>query len=42
MMAVDEAMGFVPIQRVGDWQLDLWSAGQAGTTRAISAAASGP
>ena len=41
MIAVNEAMGFVPIRHVEDWELDL-GAGQAGTTAAISAAASGP
>jgi GNAT superfamily N-acetyltransferase len=41
MIAVNEAMGFVPIQHVEDWELDVAPA-QAGTTRAISAAASGP
>jgi hypothetical protein len=41
MIAVNEAMGFVPIEDVEDWELDL-TRGQAGTTAAISAAASGP
>jgi hypothetical protein len=41
MIAVNEAMGFVPIQHVEDWELDVAPA-QAGTTPAISAAASGP
>jgi GNAT superfamily N-acetyltransferase len=41
MIAVNEAMGFVPIQHIEDWKLDL-GADQAGTTAAISAAASGP
>jgi GNAT superfamily N-acetyltransferase len=41
MIAVNEAMGFVPIRHVEDWQLDL-RPDQAGTTVAISAAASGP
>ena len=41
MIAINDAMGFVPISRVTDWELDL-TRGQAGTTAAISAAASGP
>jgi GNAT superfamily N-acetyltransferase len=41
MIAINEAMGFVPLLRVRDWELDL-TAGQAGTTAPISAAASGP
>ena len=41
MIAVNEAMGFVPIHRraTGSW---TWPPAQAGTTAAISAAASGP
>jgi GNAT superfamily N-acetyltransferase len=46
MIAINDAIGFVPVARVTDWELDLASAvggpGQAGTTAAISAAASGP
>jgi GNAT superfamily N-acetyltransferase len=45
MIAVNEAMGFTPLLRMSDWELDLAErdrAGQAGTTAAISAAASGP
>jgi hypothetical protein len=41
MIAVNEAMGFRAIQRIEDWELDLRPA-QAGTTVAISVAASGP
>jgi hypothetical protein len=41
MIAVNEAMGFVPIEDVEGWELDL-QIPQAGTTPAISAAASGP
>jgi GNAT superfamily N-acetyltransferase len=41
MIAINDAMGFVPISRVTDWELDL-TRGQSGTTAAISAAASGP
>jgi GNAT superfamily N-acetyltransferase len=41
MVAVNDAMGFRPIERIEDWELDLRPA-QAGTTAAISAAASGP
>lgn len=46
MIAINEAVGYVPIARVTDWELDLTvpagSGGQAGTTAAISVAASGP
>ena len=46
MIAINDAIGFVPVARVTDWELDLagrgGAAGQAGTTAAISAAASGP
>jgi GNAT superfamily N-acetyltransferase len=41
MVAVNDVLGFVPIARVTDWELDL-AAAQAGTTAASSAAASGP
>ena len=41
MIAVNEQMGFRPLHRQVDWELDLAPA-QAGTTAAISAAASGP
>jgi GNAT superfamily N-acetyltransferase len=41
MVAVNEAMGYRPRSRLVEWQLDL-TAGQAGTTAPISAAASGP
>lgn len=41
MIAVNEAMGFVPIEEIEDWELDV-APDQAGTTPAISAAASGP
>jgi GNAT superfamily N-acetyltransferase len=41
MIAVNEQMGFRPLHGQGDWELDLASA-QAGTTAAISVAASGP
>jgi hypothetical protein len=41
MIAVNEAIGFVPIEDVEDWELDV-PVRQAGTTVAISAAASGP
>ena len=41
MIAVNEAMGFVPIEDVEDWELDL-PVRQVGTTAPISAAASGP
>jgi GNAT superfamily N-acetyltransferase len=41
MIAVNEAMGFVPIQRIEDYELDL-TTGQTGTTAAISSAALGP
>jgi RimJ/RimL family protein N-acetyltransferase len=41
MIAVNEAMGFRPIQRIEDWELDLRPA-QVGRTAAISAAASAP
>ena len=46
MIAVNATMGFVPIQRIEDYELDLTApdptGDQAGTTPAISAAASGP
>ena len=43
MIAINDALGFVPISRVTDWELDLAAvADQAGTTAEISAAASGP
>ena len=41
MIAINDALGFVPASRVTDRELDL-ARGQAGTTAAISAAASGP
>jgi GNAT superfamily N-acetyltransferase len=41
MIAVNEAMGFVRIEDIEDWELDL-TRDQPGTTPAISAAASGP
>jgi GNAT superfamily N-acetyltransferase len=41
MIAVNEVMGFVPIEDVEDWELDV-APDQAGTIAAISAAASGP
>jgi GNAT superfamily N-acetyltransferase len=41
MIAINEAMGFVPLLRVRGWELDL-TAAQAGRTAPISAAASGP
>ena len=41
MIAINEAMGFAPVQHLEGWELDL-RPGQAGTTAAISAAASGP
>ena len=41
MIAVNEQMGFRPLHGQGDWELDL-AAAQAGTTAAISVAASGP
>jgi GNAT superfamily N-acetyltransferase len=41
MVAINEAMGFRPLYRLGDWELDLVPP-QAGTTAAISAAASAP
>jgi hypothetical protein len=40
MVAVNEAMGYRPRSRLVEWQLDL-TAGQAGTTAPIPAAASG-
>ena len=46
MIAVNEAMGFVPIEHIEDWELDLRpdqaGTAESGTTAAISAAASGP
>jgi GNAT superfamily N-acetyltransferase len=41
MVAINETMGFRPLYRLGDWQLDLGDR-QSGTTAAISAAASAP
>ena len=46
MIAVNEAMGFAPLLRVRDWELDVaardGAGGQAGTAAPISVAASGP
>ena len=46
MLAVNTALGYRPAGSLVEWELDLppsdRSAGQAGTTAAISAAASGP
>ena len=41
MVAINEAMGFRPLYRLGDWQLELGDR-QSGTTAAISVAASAP
>jgi GNAT superfamily N-acetyltransferase len=40
MLAINAAMGFVPVQRINDWELSLTA--QTGTTAPISTAASGP